>query len=193
MAKMRNASTLLLLACLGCAGLKPIETPRTKPWAEEILAGLRLEEKVGQLIYPRADGVFLNEADPLYRTLLEASREGRIGGVVFFKGDPFATAALANRLQEESSLPLLMASDYEWGPAMRVEGASRFPRAMAMGAFATEADLELQAEVTAREARALGIRLLLNPVLDVNTNKENAVIDTRSFGESPERAARLGA
>jgi beta-glucosidase-like glycosyl hydrolase/CubicO group peptidase (beta-lactamase class C family) len=193
MAKMRNASTLLLLACLGCAGLKPIETPRTKPWADEILAGLRLEEKVGQLIYPRADGVFLNEADPLYRTLLEASREGRIGGVVFFKGDPFATAALANRLQEESSLPLLMASDYEWGPAMRVEGASRFPRAMAMGAFATEADLELQAEVTAREARALGIRLLLNPVLDVNTNKENAVIDTRSFGESPERAARLGA
>lgn len=192
MARMRNASIVLLLLS-GCAGLKPVATPKAKPWADEALAGLSLEEKVGQLIYPRADGVFLNEADPRLRALIEASREGRIGGVVFFKGDPYATAALANRLQEESRLPLLMASDYEWGPAMRVEGASRFPRAMAMGAFATEADLELQAEVTAREARALGIRLLLNPVLDLNTNPENAVIDTRSFGESPERAGWLGA
>ncbi len=193
MAKMRNAPIALLLLSLGCARLKPVETAKANPWADGALAGLSLEEKVGQLIYPRTDGVFLNEADPLFRTLIEAAREGRIGGVVFFKGDPLATALLANRLQEESRLPLLMASDYEWGPAMRVQGASRFPRAMAMGAFATEADLELQAEVTAREAKALGIHLLLNPVLDVNTNPGNAVIDTRSFGESPERAARLGA
>ncbi len=86
-----------------------------------------------------------------------------------------------------------MASDYEWGPAMRVEGASRFPVAMAMGAGASEDDIEFQAEVTAREARALGIHLLLNPVLDLNTNPANTVINTRSFGEDPEQAARLGA
>ena len=103
------------------------------------------------------------------------------------------TAALANRLQEAAKLPLLMASDYEWGPAMRVEGASRFPVAMAMGAGASEDDIEFQAEVTAREARALGIYLLLNPVLDLNTNPANTVINTRSFGEDPEQAARLGA
>jgi beta-glucosidase-like glycosyl hydrolase/CubicO group peptidase (beta-lactamase class C family) len=190
-----NAPTLLVLLSLGCAGTKPasMSVPEEAPWAAEILSTLSLEEKVGQLIYPRSDGVFLNEADPLFRSLAAAAREGRIGGVVFFKGDPFATAALGNRLQEESKLPLLMASDHEWGPAMRVEGASRFPRAMAMGAFASEVDLELQAEISAREARALGIHLLLNPVLDVNTHPENAVIDTRSFGDSPERAARLGA
>lgn len=189
----RNAPTILLLLSLGCAGTKPVSMPDEASWAGEVLSTLSLEEKIGQLIYPRSDGVFLNESDPRFRSLLDAAGEGRIGGVVFFKGDPFATAALGNRLQEESRLPLLMASDYEWGPAMRVEGASRFPRAMAMGAFASEVDLELQAEVTAREARALGIHLLLNPVLDLNTNPENAVIDTRSFGDSPERAARLGA
>ena len=188
-----NAATIPLLASLGCAGSKPLSAPEESPWAAEVLPTLSLEEKVGQLIYPRSNGVFLNEADPLFQSLVDAAREGRIGGVVFFKGNPFETAALGNRLQEESRLPLLMASDYEWGPAMRVEGASRFPRAMAMGAFASEADLELQAEVTAREARALGIHLLLNPVLDLNTNPENSVIDTRSFGDSPERASRLGA
>jgi beta-N-acetylhexosaminidase len=150
----------------------------------------RGEDRAAHL--PAVERCFLNE-EPAVRDLLDAAREGRIGGVVFFKGDPFATAALANRLQEESRLPLLMASDYEWGPAMRVEGASRFPRAMAMGAFADESDLEREAEITAREARAIGIHLLLNPVLDVNTNKENAVIDTRSIGDSPERAGQLGA
>ncbi len=184
---------VLLLLSLGCAGSKPVSMTDEASWAEEVLSTLSLEEKIGQLIYPRSNGVFLNEADPLFQSLIDAAGEGSIGGVVFFKGDPFATAALGNRLQEESRLPLLMASDYEWGPAMRVEGASRFPRAMAMGAFASEAELEFQAEVTAREARALGIHLLLNPVLDLNTNPENAVIDTRSFGDSPERAARLGA
>jgi beta-glucosidase-like glycosyl hydrolase/CubicO group peptidase (beta-lactamase class C family) len=189
----RNAPTLLVLLSLGCAGTKPVSIPDEASWAGEVLSTLSLEEKIGQLIYPRSDGVFLNESDPRFRSLLDAAGEGRIGGVVFFKGDPFATASLGNRLQEESRLPLLMASDYEWGPAMRVEGASRFPRAMAMGAFASQVDVELQAEVTAREARALGIHLLLNPVLDLNTNPENAVIDTRSFGDSPERAARLGA
>jgi beta-glucosidase-like glycosyl hydrolase/CubicO group peptidase (beta-lactamase class C family) len=188
----RNAPRILILLSLGCAGTKPATAPPEDRWAEEALSTLSLEEKIGQLIYPESDGVFLNASDPLFQTLLEAARAGRIGGVVFFKGDPFTTAALANRLQEESRLPLLMASDYEWGAAMRVDGATRFPRAMAMGAFATESDLELQAEVTAREARALGIHLLLNPVLDLSTDPDNAV-DTRSFGDSPERVARLGA
>jgi CubicO group peptidase (beta-lactamase class C family)/beta-glucosidase-like glycosyl hydrolase len=76
---------------------------------------------------------------------------------------------------------------------MRVDGATRLPRAMVLGAGGTEEDMELVAEVTAREARALGIHLVLGPVLDLNTHPENAVIDTRSFGESPESAARLGA
>jgi beta-glucosidase-like glycosyl hydrolase/CubicO group peptidase (beta-lactamase class C family) len=192
----RGAYGILLFLSFfpGCAGTKPPPPAGDEDrWAEETLSALTLEEKIGQLIYPRSDGAFLNESDPSFRNLLEAAREGRIGGVVFFKGDPFGTAALANRLQEESRLPLLMASDYEWGASMRVEGATRFPRAMAMGAFASEADIELQAEVTAREARALGIHLLLNPVLDLNTDPRNAVIDTRSFGDSPERGAALGA
>ena len=75
---------------------------------------------------------------------------------------------------------------------MRVEGGSRFPRAMAMGAGARRVDMEFQAEVTAREARAYGIHLLLNPVLDLNTNPQNRVITTRSFGQDPERAGELG-
>jgi len=191
----RIALTICLALGVGCAGSRRGEPPdaRNASWVEETLASLTLEQKVGQMIYPRSDGLFLNEADAEVQELLELARAGRIGGLVFFKGDPLETAALANRLQEAARLPLLMVSDYEWGPAMRVEGASRFPVAMAMGAGASRDDIEFQAEVTAREARALGIHLLLNPVLDLNTNPANTVINTRSFGEDPERAARLGA
>jgi beta-glucosidase-like glycosyl hydrolase/CubicO group peptidase (beta-lactamase class C family) len=190
---MKRAALSLLLTSIACAGRSTEPKPDEPSWTERTLSTLSLEEKVGQLIYPRAYGVFANETDPAFRKLLDAVREGRAGGAVLFLGDPFATAALANRLQEESRLPLLLASDYEWGAAMRVTGASRFPRAMAMGAFASEEDVALQAEITAREARALGIHLLLNPVLDVNTNPDNSVIDTRSFGDSAERVGRLGA
>ena len=195
----RIALTILLALGVGCAGSRRGEPPDDRPdsrnasWVEETLASLTLEQKVGQMIYPRSGGLFLNEADAAVQELLGLARAGRIGGIVFFKGEPLETAALANRLQQTARLPLFMVSDYEWGPAMRVEGASRFPVAMAMGAGASEDDIEFQAEVTAREARSLGIHLLLNPVLDLNTKPANTVIHTRSFGEDPERAARLGA
>jgi beta-glucosidase-like glycosyl hydrolase/CubicO group peptidase (beta-lactamase class C family) len=193
--KLHRIAAICLALTTACASARSPVPPSDsdRSWAREALSALTLEEKVGQLIYPRANGLFVSEAEPGFRALLEAAREGRIGGLVFFKGDPFETAAIANRLQRESRLPLLVASDSEWGAAMRVEGASRFPRAMVLGASGSKDDAELAAEVTAREARALGVHLLLNPVLDLNTNPENPVIDTRSFGESPEGVARLGA
>ena len=191
----RNFCLLVLAVSLvACAGSLRGEhaTVAAKTWVDETLAGLSLEQKVGQMIYPRSDGVFVNASDPESRTLTEAARSGRIGGGVFFKGEPYETAAIVNRLQEASKLPLLMASDYEWGTAMRVQGGRRFPRAMAMGAGASLVDMEFQAEVTAREALAYGIHLLLNPVLDLSTNPKNRVITTRSFGQDPERAGALG-
>ena len=191
----RDFCLLILLSCFACAGARRGEhaAVAAKSWVDETLAGLSLEQKVGQMIYPRSDGVFVNASDPEARTLIEAARSRRIGGVVFFKGEPYETAAIVNRLQQASKLPLLMASDYEWGTAMRVGGGTRFPRAMAMGAGARLVDMEFQAEVTAREARAYGIHLLLNPVLDLSTNPKNRVITTRSFGQDPQRAGELGA
>jgi beta-N-acetylhexosaminidase len=155
---------------------------------------MSLEEKVGQMIMGRSDGAFLHENDPALKELEALVEKGRLGGLVFFKGDPYATATIANHLQDKAHLPLLMASDYEWGAAFRVEGATRFPSAMALGAAGGEKeDARLQAEVTAREARAMGIHLALAPVVDLNVHPANSVINTRSFGEDPERVGRLAA
>ncbi len=190
----RRFFLLALTACAGC--IRPATPPTLEAehaWARETLAGMSLEEKVGQMILARSDGVFLHEDHPEYRRLEELVAQGRVGGVVFFRGHPFSTAALANRLQDEARLPLLMASDYEWGAAFRVEGSTRFPTAMAIGAGGDEEDARFQAEVTAGEARAMGIHLALAPVVDINLNPANSVINYRSYGEDPARVGRLAA
>jgi beta-glucosidase-like glycosyl hydrolase/CubicO group peptidase (beta-lactamase class C family) len=154
---------------------------------------MSLEEKVGQLVFAASDGVFMHENAPELEELEALVREGIIGGLVFFRGEPFATASIANYLQDKARWPLLMASDYEWGAAFRVDGATRFPSAMAIGAGGREDDARFQAEVTAQEARAMGIHLALAPVVDLNVNPANSVINYRSYGEDPVSVGKLGA
>jgi len=188
---LASGLALVLASCVRSAAPPPPDV--RDRWASETLASLTLGEKVGQMILARADGFFLHQDAPELRALEDAAEAGRIGGVVFFQGDPLATAVIANRLQTVAPVPMLMASDYEWGAAFRVRGATRFPSAMAIGAGGSEDDVRFQAEVTAREARAMGIHLTFAPVLDLNVNPANSVINTRSYGEDPERVSRLGA
>ncbi len=98
---------------------------------------------------------------------------------------------LLNRLQRASLLPLLFTADFEGGAGYIVEGATRLPRAMALGAtrdtgLATRAGL-----LAAGEGRALGIHVDFYPVVDVNNNPMNPIINVRSFGEDPEAVGRM--
>ncbi len=166
-------------------------------WAEQTLATLSLEEKVGQLLLPRVFGRFYAEGNADLQEVLELAREGKVGGAVLFAGEPYGTRRVVERLRDASKVAPLIASDYEWGTAMRVDGATRFPRAMAYGAIANSSDAEsairTQGTITAREARAMGVSILLAPVLDRVTDLANRAIATRSFGADPERVALLGA
>ncbi len=168
------------------------QTSSEERWVEERLAALTLEEKIGQLILPRCAGDFLSDEDPQLVELEAAARAGRIGGVVLFAGGALETRATIERLESRSSIPLLVASDYEWGTAMRLGGGTRFPRAMALGATGSLEDVEAAARVTAREARALGVHLVLAPVLDLGVEPASRVVNNRSFGADPRRVAELG-
>ncbi len=127
--------------------------------------------------------------------------EEGVGGVILFDKNvaaPHQIAALTNALQalaaRRGGSPLLVSADQEGGPVARLrEGATRFPSAMAFGAAGSEALVASAAGITARELRAVGVRMNLAPVLDVNNNPANPVIGIRSFGESPALVARLGA
>ena len=186
-ALVRNCCTLAgLLVPSGLSAEEPSETAR------RVLAGLTLEAKVGQVLMPRAPAEFRNLADPERRALLEMAEAGRLGGVVLFAGTPEGTREISTSLQAAAPLPVLVAADYEWGTPMRTAGGTRFPPAMQLAAAPDPAALERQGRIVAREARAVGVHLILAPVLDVLQSASSAVIGTRSFGSDPGLAAELG-
>jgi beta-N-acetylhexosaminidase len=163
-------------------------------WAEQTLKKLTLEEKVGQMLSVRYFTDFQNFAADSYLQFREQMQKYHLGSVVLtvhvdgptlIKNPPLEVAAVANQLQRDSKLPLLIAADFERGLASRVNSTPEFPDAMAFGAAGNPAYAEKFGAITAEEARAIGIHWNFSPVADVNSNPNNPIINTRSFGEDP--------
>jgi beta-N-acetylhexosaminidase len=110
----------------------------------------------------------------------------RVQGGIVRNAEPMALAAFLNRMQKLAKVPLIVAGDFERGSSMRVANTAKFPHAMAYGAANNLEATRKTGAATAREARALGVHWVLGPVADVNNNPDNPIINTRSFGESPE-------
>jgi len=165
--------------------------PETGEWSEAVMDTLTLEEKVSQLFAAHAEGTFQSTDDEDYRRLVDRVERFGVGGVIMFQSDPMAQATLLNDLQERANLPLLVSQDMEWGAGMRVDGATTFPRPMALGAAREPAFAHAVSYVTAREARAMGTHHVLAPVADVNNDPDNPIINVRSFGEKPDLVGEM--
>src|ERR1041385_8416769 len=179
---------LLLTLLLGSCAPEPQSQKdlRAKTeWVEKTLKRLPLEEKIGQMIMSRAYGYYYSAQSDEYHRLEHLVKEHKFGSLIFFQGDVYETAELTNRLQELSDVPLLIGADFEWGSAMRIRRATRFPEAMALGATRDTLLAYRMGKAIAEESQAIGIRQDFAPVADVNINPENPVINTRSFGENP--------
>ncbi len=169
--------------------LVPQRSPKIT--VDSLLHTLSVEEKVGQVIMPWLLGNYASYESDEYDTLRTWIDQLHLGGIIISVGSPLDVATKLNALQEHSRLPLLIAADLEWGAAMRLRGATAFPIAMAFGATDRELDAYQLGRVTALEARAVGIHWTFSPVADLNNNPKNPIINTRSFGEDPGRAAAL--
>jgi beta-N-acetylhexosaminidase len=110
-----------------------------------------------------------------------------VDGPVLLKSQPYVAADLLNRLQRSSKLPLLVEADFERGLAMRLNGTTVFPHAMAFGATGKPEEAEAFGRITALEARAIGVHWNFFPDADVNSNPANPIINTRSFGGDPQQ------
>jgi beta-N-acetylhexosaminidase len=200
------AAATALLATLALAQPAPAPAPRLHPdaggekWARETLGKLSLDEKVGQLFMIWVRARFMNEADPQYLDLVDAIRGYHVGsfalsvpveGPVLVKSSPGQAALLLNRLQQESKWPLLVAADFEAGVAVRLQGATAFPQAMAFGATGRAEYAREMGRIVAQEARAVGVHWNFFPVADVNSNPANPIINTRSYGEDPQEVADM--
>lgn len=160
-------------------------------WADKELKQMSLDEKIGQLVAVGLNATYLNQDSEAFKDLRHQIVDNHVGGIVLFRGPVYESVVLVNRMQQLAKYPLLISSDLEAGPGMRFDDTVNFPWNMAVGATANPDYARRQGEVTAREARALGIQQIYAPVADVNNNAANPVINVRSYGEDPESVARL--
>src|SRR3954466_408169 len=172
-------------------------------WIDRTMASLTLRQKIGQLMMPWVGGEYAAIGSPEFEQVRKWVQDDEVGGLVLSIGLPLSYAAKLNELQTRARVPLLIASDMENGPGMRLGniyalpsmlpqgGGTVFPPVMALGATRSE-DLAFKlGQVLGSEARAIGVHMVFGPVLDVNSNPLNPIINTRSFGENPELVSRL--
>lgn len=173
-------------------GLSPAETA----WVESTLGKMTVNEKIGQLLFVTYYGGLTATDSPAYQQLLHDVHDLHVGGfIVITHGSPlgivksqaYPTAVLANQLQTKSKVALLIGADFERGTAMRYDEGTSFPTAMALAATGNPKDAYTMGKITALEARATGVNWVYAPDSDVNNNPANPIINTRSFGENPER------
>lgn len=145
-------------------------------------------------------GRFTSTESPDYEELLREVKEKHIGGIILQaqrtptgveRSQVYPSAVLANQLQRAAKVPLLVAADFETGTSMRLADGTAFPSAMAVAATGDPHDAYTMGKVTAIEARAAGLNWIFAPVSDVNDNPDNPIINTRSFGEDPQRVAEF--
>ena len=200
---------VLLFAGVGCktASTNPGDVagaPVSSRWTDSVLASLTLREKAAQIVWPSVFGDFVSGDSPQWRKLTDYVQKEKVGGFTISVGSPTEVAAKLNALQSMSQVPLLVGADLEAGAGFRARGgyfvpnaidlggAILFPPEMAVGATRDTTLAYEQGRLTAIEGRALGIHIAYAPVLDVNNNPDNPVINTRSYGEDPQLDARLG-
>ena len=172
-------------------------------WIDRTLASLTLRAKIGQLIMPWVGGDYTAVGSEEFEQVRKWVQDDGVGGLVLSIGLPLSYAAKLNELQVRARVPLLIASDMENGPGMRLGniyalpsllpqgGGTVFPPVMALGATGSDDLAYKLGQVLGTEARAIGVHMVFGPVLDVNSNPLNPIINTRSFGENPELVSRL--
>ncbi|MBM4160888.1 MAG: glycoside hydrolase family 3 protein [Ignavibacteria bacterium] len=181
---MKRGILALLVIMLASAASRAQLLPVDRNWVEQTLHGMTLDEKIGQLFMPVHTTVEQTEG---------WVQHYHIGGIWFARTEARKIAEELNVLQTRSKYPLLVSVDFEKGAGTYVDGGTDLPINMALGATRDPRLVYEAAALTAVEARALGVHINFAPVMDVNNNPQNPVINTRSYGEDPKLVAALAA
>jgi len=185
----------------GTAARKPATSSQTKSAASDQAIAARWmktmspRERIAQLIVIGFSGHPMNTRTAEYRKFVHLVSQEHVGGLILVnvsngrtvaKADPLEVASFINRMQRLARIPLLVSGDFERGASMRVDATTIFPHAMAFTASRDPKEALIEGEITAREARALGVQWLFFPDADVNNNPDNPIINIRSYGENPD-------
>ena len=155
-------------------------------WVDSVFNSLNEDAKIGQLFMIRAHS---NKNKAYHEMVANEIRNNKVGGVCFFQGGPIRQIDLVNYYQDISQTPLLVAIDGEWGISMRLDSVEKFPRQMTLGAIENDSLIQQMGKQIADQCKLVGVNINFAPVVDVNNNPQNPVINSRSFGENQNKVA----
>ena len=158
---------------------------------DSIKKDISLRDKISQMVMIRMDGNFHNNESWKKKDIEYFINKYKIGGLITFTGNIHGTFENIKYFQSISETPLFIASDYERGLGVFING-TLFPSNMAVAATGDKNYSYLQGKITAIEAKSIGVNFILAPVLDINNNKNNPIINFRSYGDNPEVVSEYG-
>ena len=155
-------------------------------WPDSVFNTLSPDDRIAQLLMVRA---YSNRDTAYENRLMKQIHDLNLGGVCFFQGGPARQAIYTNKLQQSVRTPLFVAIDAEWGLSMRLDSVGLLPKQMTMGAARSNALIYQMGREVALQCKRIGIHINFAPVVDVNNNPANPVINARSFGEQRENVS----
>ncbi len=170
-----------ILVGLGTIQAQTIPTSsRKQAWVDSLMTTLSVREQIAQSFMAAA----YTHSDEPNAALIDLIQDMGIGGIIFMQGNPTHQVTVNAAYQEKSKIPLLMATDAEWGLSMRLSQTTRFPFQMALGALRDDGLIYQMGFEIGLQMRRLGLHVNFAPVIDINNNPLNPVINYRSFGEN---------
>lgn len=188
---------LLLFVLVGISTASQAQRRSALPadqWVDSVFKTLSKEEKIAQLMNVRVSTIGPNRNGYIFfeKEVEEAIRKYNIGSLCLFQGGPIKQAQILNRYQSIAKTPLLITIDGENGVGMRFDSVAGLPRQMMLGAVQDPALIYQYGQVVAEQCKRIGIQVNYAPVVDINNNPANPVINDRSFGEDKYKVAEYG-
>jgi len=160
-----------------------------KKWVRKQYQSLSLNEKIAQLMVLRAHSNWDAQKIDSLATII---KQYNIGGLCFFQGGPIRQAVQTTNYQSIAKTPLLITIDGEWGLGMRLDSVEMFPRQLSLGAIPSSDMVYQMGVAVAAQCKRMGIQVNYAPVIDINNNPENPVINDRSFGQNKNTVIQYG-
>lgn len=166
-----------------------------KHWADSVYKTLSKNDRIGQLMVVRLSTIDVKTKTVSFfdEQVLRLVKNYNIGGVCLFQGSPVKQANILNTLQANARTPILMCIDAEWGVGMRMtDSVLPLPKQMMLGAMKDRSIVYKYGQLVAEQCKRIGLQVNYAPVVDVNNNPNNPVINDRSFGEDKYKVAEFG-
>ena len=166
-----------------------VDNVHSKHWVDSVFKSLTPAQRIAQLMIIRAHS---DKGPEHVAAVVDLIQKYNVGGLCFFQGGPVRQALLTNQYQKISKTPLLISIDGEWGLGMRLDSILNFPRQMMLGAMPNSKLVYEIGRAIGEQCKRIGIQVNYAPVVDVNNNPENPVINDRSFGADKYKVAEYG-